>query len=63
VIEKKPRSTIIAATTATETTEISVSVDPTTGQVSFGLDMINTRVETSYERLKGPKVLHNIPLD
>jgi len=61
--EKKPRSTIIAGTTPTETTEIAVSVDPSTGQISFGLDMINTRVETYYERRKGPKLLHHIPLD
>lgn len=61
--EKKLRSTIIAGTTAPDTTEISVSFDPLTGQVSFGPDMIDTRVETYYERAKGPKVLHHIPLD
>jgi hypothetical protein len=56
--EKKPRSTIIAGTTAPDTTQISVSVDPLTGQVSFGSDMIDTRIETHYERAKGPKYVH-----
>lgn len=61
--EKKPRSEYVYVTTAGETTEISLDVDPTTGQVRFGLDVINTRVETSYEREKGPKVLNRTPVD
>ena len=61
--EKKPRSTIIAGTTAPDTTQISVSFDPLTGQVIFGPDMIDTRVETHYERAKGPKFVHRIPLE
>ncbi len=61
--EKKPRFTRISGTTATETSEIAVSIDPSTGRMSFGLDMIDTRVETYYERRKGPKFLHRIPLN
>ena len=60
---KKPRSEFICATTAGETAEISVGYDPITGQIRFGHDMINARVETSYSRPKAPKFLNRIPLD
>jgi len=60
---KKPRSEFICGTTAGKTTEISVSYDPITGQIHFGNDMINTRIETSYSRPRGPKFLNRTPLD
>jgi hypothetical protein len=60
--DKRPRSEVLSGTTAAETTEISVGFDPATGQIHFGGDMINTRIETSYNRAKGPKFLNQIPL-
>jgi hypothetical protein len=60
--DKKPRSEFICGTTAGETTELSVGYDPITVQIRFGHDMIDTRVETSYSRQKGPKILNRIPL-
>jgi hypothetical protein len=60
--KRKKRSEAIYATTASaETTEIVATYDHSTGQMSFGADMVNVYSEVTYERSKGPKVLSRIP--
>ena len=58
----KPRAETTYATTAGEVEEISLFLDPQTAQVHFGSAMVNTYSETSYDRLKGPKVLTRTPI-
>jgi hypothetical protein len=60
--ERKVRRQALYATTAGEVTEIGLRVSPD-GRVQFVTDVVDTRVETSYERPKGPKVIERIRLE
>jgi hypothetical protein len=58
---KKPRTEYIYGTTAGKVTELIVSVDPSTGGITFGNDMTDVYLESSFERPKGPKPVYRIP--
>lgn len=58
---KKKRNEYIYGTTNSDITELVVTVDGLTGEISFGHPMINTYSESSYDRSKGPKVLSRVP--
>src|SRR5437870_12171820 len=60
--ERKVRRRALYATTAGEVTEIGLLVSPD-GRVQFVTDVVDTRVETSYQRPKGPKVIEQISLE
>jgi hypothetical protein len=57
---KKPRSECLIATTKAEVSEISVSPD---GRLRFGTEMIDARIEATYDRPKEPKVVHSIGVE
>ena len=59
---KKPRSEYLIATTKGEVSEISVSVGPD-GRLRFGTEMIDARIEATYDRPKKPKVVHSIGVE
>lgn len=59
---KKKREEYIYATTTGDISELIVTTNSLTGEISFGSDMTNIFSERSYERAKGPKVLSRIPL-
>jgi hypothetical protein len=59
---KKPRSEYLIATTKGEVSEISVSVSPD-GRLRFGTEMIDARIEATYDRPKKPKVVHSIGIE
>jgi hypothetical protein len=60
--ERKIRRQAIYATTAGEVTEIALQVTRE-GGVRFVTDVVDTRVETTYERPKGPKIIERIGLE
>lgn len=57
----KKRNEYIYATTKGDVTELSVTVNELTGEISFGSEMTNVYSEVNYDRLKGPKVLSRLP--
>jgi hypothetical protein len=59
---KKPRSEYLVATTKGEVSEISVSFG-SDGSVRFGSEMMDARVEATYDRPKKPKVVHSIGVE
>jgi hypothetical protein len=58
---RKPRNEHICATTVGNVTELVVTVDERTGEISFGQEMTNVYSERSYDRAKGPKVISRVP--
>jgi hypothetical protein len=58
---KKPRTEYVYGTTKSKVTQLEVSVDPQTGEISFGENVGNMYSEVTYDRPKGPKVLSRIP--
>lgn len=58
---RKPRTEYIYGTTVGDVSELIVTTNSLTGEISFGQDMTNVYSEISYERAKGPKVLSRIP--
>jgi hypothetical protein len=58
---KKSRTEYIYGTTVGEVAELIVSVDSSTGRITFGNDMTNVYLESSFERPKGPKAVYRIP--
>jgi len=61
VNEKKPRTEYLYGVTKDVVTKLEFTVDTRTGEISLGLDVINTYSEMSYDRPKGPKVLSRVP--
>ena len=59
--KRKKRIEQIYATTKGNVSEIALTIDSRTGEISFGTEMINVYSEVTYERPKGPKVLSRIP--
>jgi hypothetical protein len=59
---KKPRAEYLIATTKGEVSEIGVRIGAD-GRIEFASEMINARVEATYERPKKPKVVHSIAVD
>jgi hypothetical protein len=59
---KKPRSEYLIATTKGEVSEISVSVGRD-GRIQFGSQMIDARIEATYDRPKKRKVVHSIGVE
>jgi hypothetical protein len=59
---KKPHSEYLIATTKGEVSEISVSVG-SDGRLRFGTEMIDARIEATYDRPKKPKVVHSIGVE
>jgi len=59
--EKKKRNEHIYATTKGEVTEIVVTANSLTGEITFGTGVTNVYSEVTYDRPKGPKVLSRIP--
>ncbi|MGE0270243.1 MAG: hypothetical protein AB7M05_08645 [Alphaproteobacteria bacterium] len=57
----KKRIEHIYATTITEVSEITLTIDHLTGRIQFGEDVANIYSELSYSRAKGPKILSRIP--
>jgi hypothetical protein len=57
----KKRNEHIYATTTGNVTELIVTIDERTGEISFGQEMTNIYSERSYDRAKGPKVTSRIP--
>lgn len=58
---QRRRQEYVYGTTKGEVSEISISIDPTTGEFDFKQDMFNTYTELSYDRSKGEKVLVRVP--
>jgi hypothetical protein len=59
--KRKKRNEHIYGTTVGNVSEIVITTNSLTGEISFGSDMINVYSEISYDRPKGPKVLSRIP--
>jgi hypothetical protein len=59
---KRPRAEYLYTTTKGEVSEISLTVGPD-GSVRFGTDMTDARIETTYDRLKKPKLVHRIGVE
>lgn len=59
--KKKKRNEHIYGTTAGNITELVITTNSLTGEITFGSEMINVYSEVSYDRKKGPKVLSRIP--
>ena len=55
--DKKPRTQYIYRVTKGKVSQLELTVDTGTGEISFGPNVGNTYSETSYERSKKPKVL------
>lgn len=59
--QSKNRTELIYAATRGEVSELSITVDPATGEFSFGNEMTNVYTEVNYDRSKKPKVVSRIP--
>ena len=59
--QRKKRMEALYGTTVGDVSELTVTVDQRTGEVSFGGAMTNVYSEISYERPKGPKVVSRVP--
>ncbi|KAF0225744.1 MAG: hypothetical protein FD176_191 [Rhodospirillaceae bacterium] len=59
--QKKKRTEYVYATTKGDVSEIVVTTNSLTGEISFGTEMTNVYSEVTYDRPKGPKVLSRIP--
>ncbi len=58
----KARTEQIYSTTKKGVTEISLSVDPHSGDIRFDTEMINIYSETTFGRPKDPKVVSRVPI-
>ena len=59
--DRKPRNEYICGTTTGAISELTITVDQRTGEISFGSPMTNVYSEITYDRPKGPKVISRIP--
>lgn len=58
---RKKRIEHLYGTTASDVSEMVITIDERTGEIQFGGAMVNTYSEVSYERQKGPKIVSRIP--